>query len=149
MVATVRCEEIANEKYASFASNEDWCHLEEAVQSGPVSGFGKKLSSILDSFLSEYDAEATYFDEGVRSAKRRQFEEKLLQVIHLCLIQPAFQSLLGHIRSETLEKFKQVFDKALNGGEAFSLASCNCAQFCMALFDEGCAGVLNLKLPFC
>ncbi|XP_065639157.1 protein ROOT HAIR DEFECTIVE 3 [Quercus suber] len=134
MVATVRCEEIANEKYASFASNEDWCHLEEAVQSGPVSGFGKKLSSILDSFLSEYDAEATYFDEGVRSAKRRQFEEKLLQ-----LIQPAFQSLLGHIRSETLEKFKQVFDKALNGGEAFSLASCNCAQFCMALFDEGCA----------
>lgn len=134
MVATVRCEEIANEKYASFASNEDWCHLEEAVQSGPVSGFGKKLSSIIDSFLSEYDAEATYFDEGVRSAKRRQFEEKLLQ-----LIQPAFQSLLGHIRSETLEKFKQVFDKALNGGEAFSLASCNCAQFCMALFDEGCA----------
>lgn len=134
MVATVRCEEIANEKYASFASNEDWCHLEETVQSGPVSGFGKKLSSILDSFLSEYDAEATYFDEGVRSAKRRQFEEKLLQ-----RIQPAFQSLLGHIRSETLEKFKQVFDKALNGGEAFSLASCNCAQFCMALFDEGCA----------
>ncbi|XP_030969400.1 protein ROOT HAIR DEFECTIVE 3-like [Quercus lobata] len=134
MVATVRCEEIANEKYASFASNEDWCHLEETVQSGPVSGFGKKLSSILDSFLSEYDAEATYFDESVRSAKRRQFEEKLLQ-----RIQPAFQSLLGHIRSETLEKFKQVFDKALNGGEAFSLASCNCALFCMALFDEGCA----------
>ncbi|KAL0010100.1 hypothetical protein SO802_005208 [Lithocarpus litseifolius] len=134
MVATVRCEEIANEKYASFASNEDWCHLEEAVQSSPVSGFGKKLSSILDSFLTEYDAEATYFDEGVRSAKRRQFEEKLLQ-----LIQPAFQSLLGHIRSETLEKFKQVFDKALNGGEAFSRASRNCDQFCMALFDEGCA----------
>lgn len=35
--------------------------------------------------LSRYDAEATYFDEGVRSAKRRQFEEKLLQVIHLCV----------------------------------------------------------------
>ena len=32
---------------------QDWCHLEEAVQSGPISGFGKKLSSILDSFLSE------------------------------------------------------------------------------------------------
>lgn len=30
-----------------------------------------------------YDAEATYFDEGVRSAKRKQLEEKLLQVIHL------------------------------------------------------------------
>ncbi|GMY34577.1 protein ROOT HAIR DEFECTIVE 3-like [Fagus crenata] len=134
MVATVRCEEIANEKYAFFAANEDWCHLEEAVQSGPISGFGKKLSSILDSFLSDYDAEATYFDEGVRSAKRKQLEEKLLQ-----LVQPAFQSLLGHIRSGTLEKFKETFDKALNGGEAFSSASRNCAQFCIALFDEKCS----------
>jgi len=92
MVATVRCEEIANEKYSSFATNEvpadhivwcfclqfwlfflslilvnimdcqipnyfkwpqDWCHLEEAVQSGPIPGFGKKLSSLLDAFLSQ------------------------------------------------------------------------------------------------
>ncbi|KAB1218429.1 hypothetical protein CJ030_MR3G026309 [Morella rubra] len=134
MVATVRCEEIANEKYSSFAANEEWCHLEEAVQSGPIQSFGKSVSSILGSFLSEYDAEATFFDEGVRSAKRKQLEEKLLQ-----LIQPAFQSALGHIRSGTLEKFKGVFDKALNGGEGFSLASRNCTQFCMALFDEGCA----------
>lgn len=27
-----------------------------------------------------YDAEATYFEEGVRSSKRKQLEEKLLQV---------------------------------------------------------------------
>ncbi|XP_041015401.1 protein ROOT HAIR DEFECTIVE 3-like [Juglans microcarpa x Juglans regia] len=134
MVATVRCEEIAHEKYSAFTANEDWCHLEEAVQSGPVPGFGKKLTSIFYAFLSEYDAEATYFDEGVRSAKRKQLEEKLLQ-----LIQPAFQSVLGHVRLGTLEKFKEVFDKALNGGEGFSLASRNCTQLCMALFDEGCA----------
>lgn len=133
MVATVRCEEIAYEKFSSFAANEDWCQLEESVQSGPVPGFGKKLSSILDAFLSEYDAEATYFEEGVRSAKRKQLEEKLLQ-----LIQPAFQSLLGHIRSGTLEKFKEVFDKALDGGEGFSSASRHCSEFCMALFDERC-----------
>ncbi|XP_041000228.1 protein ROOT HAIR DEFECTIVE 3-like [Juglans microcarpa x Juglans regia] len=137
MVATVRCEEIANEKYSSFAANEDWCHLEEAVQSGLIPGFGKKLSSILDDFLSKYDAEAAYFDEGVRSAKRKQLEEKLLQ-----LIQPAFQSMLGHLRSGTIEKFKEVFDKALNGEEGFSSASRNCTQFCMARFDEGCADVV-------
>jgi hypothetical protein len=35
-------------------------------------------------YLSRYDAEATYFEEGVRSAKRKQLEEKLLQVIRLC-----------------------------------------------------------------
>ncbi|EOY27138.1 Root hair defective 3 GTP-binding protein (RHD3) isoform 3 [Theobroma cacao] len=134
MVATVRCEEIANEKYVSFMANENWCLLEEAVQSGPIAGFGKKLNSILYTFLSEYEAEATYFDEGVRSAKRKQLEEKLLQ-----LVQPAYQSMLGHLRSGTLQKFKEAFEKALNGGEGFSMAARNCTESYMALFDEGCA----------
>ncbi|KAE8659562.1 Protein ROOT HAIR DEFECTIVE 3-like protein 2 [Hibiscus syriacus] len=134
MVATVRCEEIANEKFAAFTANENWCLLEEAVQSGPVAGFGKKLNSILYESLSEYDAEATYFDEGVRSAKQKQLEEKLLQ-----LVQPAHQSMLGHLRSGTLEKFKEAFEKALNGGERFSLAACNCTESYISLFDEGCA----------
>ncbi|MBA0552018.1 hypothetical protein Golob_022861, partial [Gossypium lobatum] len=134
MVATVRCEEIANEKYAGFTANESWCLLEEAVQSGPVAGFGKKLNSILYTSLTEYDAEATYFDEGVRSAKRKQLEEKLLQ-----LVLPAHHAMLGHLRSGTLEKFKEAFDKALNGGEGFSVAARNCTDAYMALFDEGYA----------
>ncbi|XP_022721539.1 protein ROOT HAIR DEFECTIVE 3-like isoform X2 [Durio zibethinus] len=134
MVATVRCEEIANEKFAGFTANETWCVLEEAVRAGPVAGFGKKLNSILYAYLSEYDAEAAYFDEGVRSAKRKHLEEKLLQ-----LVQPAYQSMLGHLRSETLEKFKEAFEKALNGGEEFSVAACNCTECYMALFDEGYA----------
>ncbi|RDY09503.1 Protein ROOT HAIR DEFECTIVE 3-like 1, partial [Mucuna pruriens] len=137
MVATVRCEEIANEKYASFVANEDWCQLEEAVQSGPIRGFGKKLSSLLDTCLSEYDAEATYFDEGVRSGKQKQLQEKLFQ-----LVQPAFQSVLGHIRSGTLDKFKEAFDKALNGGKGFSAAANNCIESCMVQFDEACADVV-------
>ncbi|XP_047334056.1 protein ROOT HAIR DEFECTIVE 3 homolog 1-like isoform X2 [Impatiens glandulifera] len=133
MVATVRCEEIANEKLASFVTNEVWCELDEAVQSGPVPGFGKKLSSILDTCLSEYDAEATFFDDGVRSSKRKQLEEKLLQ-----LVQPAYQSMLGHIRSQALEKFKETFDKALAGGEGFSVAARNCTKLYMTQFDERC-----------
>jgi len=32
---------------------QDWCQLEEAVQSGPVPGFGRKLSSLLGTCLSE------------------------------------------------------------------------------------------------
>ncbi|PPD79205.1 hypothetical protein GOBAR_DD23872 [Gossypium barbadense] len=134
MVATVRCEEIASEKYTSFTSNENWHSLEEAVKSGPVAGFGKKLNSILYTSLSEYDAEATYFDEGVRSAKRKHLEEKLLQ-----LVQPAYQSMLGHLRIETLEKFKEAFDKALKGDEGFSVAACKCIKTYMASFDAGYA----------
>ncbi|KAJ4957814.1 hypothetical protein NE237_024925 [Protea cynaroides] len=134
MVATVRCDEIANEKFACLTANEEWCQLEEAVQSGPVLGFGKKLSVILDTCLSEYDAEAIYFDEGVRTAKRQQLEAKLLQ-----LVQPAYQSVLGHIRSGTLDNFKEAFEKALNGGEGFALAASHCIQSSMTSFDEGCA----------
>ncbi|WVZ22407.1 hypothetical protein V8G54_000951 [Vigna mungo] len=137
MVATVRCEEITDEKYASFSANEDWCQLEEAVQSGPVPGFGRKLSSLLGTCLSEYDAEAAFFDEGVRTAKQKQLQEKLFQ-----LVLPAFQSALGHIRSGTLDKFKVTFEKALNGGEGFSEAARKCSEFCMVQFDEACADIV-------
>ncbi|CAL5443828.1 unnamed protein product [Camellia sinensis] len=137
MVATVRCEEISSEKLSSFVSNEEWCQLDEVVQNQPVSGFGKKLSSILATCLSEYDMEATYFDEGVRSAKRQQLEEKLLQ-----LVQPAYQSMLGHIRSGTLDRFKEAFDKALNGGERFSVAAHDCSESFMIQFDEACADAI-------
>ncbi|KAH1091028.1 hypothetical protein J1N35_018285 [Gossypium stocksii] len=134
MVASVRCEEIANEKYASFTSNENWHSLEEAIKSGPVAGFGKKLNSILYTSLSEYDTEAIYFDEGVRSTKRKHLEEKLLQVV-----QPAYQSMLGHLRIKTLEKFKEAFDKALKGDEGFSVAACKCIKTYIASFNTGYA----------
>ncbi|KAK4395123.1 protein ROOT HAIR defective [Sesamum angolense] len=135
MVATVRCEEIANEKFSSFIGNEEWRELEETVETKPVPGFGKKLSSILEVCLSEYDAEATYFDEGVRSSKRKQLEEKLLQ-----LVQPAYQFMLGHIRSGTLDKFKDAFDSALNEGKGFAAAARDCTEYFMSQFDEASAG---------
>ncbi|XP_010242217.1 PREDICTED: protein ROOT HAIR DEFECTIVE 3 [Nelumbo nucifera] len=136
MVATVRCEEIANEKFACLTANEEWCQLEMAVQSGPVPGFGKKLSLIVDKCLSEYEAETIYFDEAVRTAKWNQLEAKVLQ-----LVQPAYQSMLGHIRSRTLENFKEAFDKALSGGEEFAVAARHCTKSSMTQFDEGCADV--------
>lgn len=48
--------------------------------------------------------------------------------------------MLGHIRSGTLDKFKDAFDKALSGGEGFSSAAHHCSKFYMNLFDEACAG---------
>lgn len=56
------------------------------------------------------------------------------------LVQPAFQSALGHIRSVTLDKFKETFEKALKGGERFSPAANTCIESCMAQFDEASAG---------
>ncbi|CAH9066861.1 unnamed protein product [Cuscuta epithymum] len=133
MVATVRCEEISNEKYVGFTSNEEWCKVEKAVQSHAVPGFGKLVNSILADCLSEYDAEATFFDEGVRVAKRKQLEQKLLQ-----LIQPSYQSMLGHIRSEVMERFKEMFSRALSAGKDFAVATSECSESCLVQFDDKC-----------
>lgn len=49
--------------------------------------------------------------------------------------------MLGHIRSETLDKFKEAFDTALSGGQRFAVAARDCTESLMKLFDEGCAGI--------
>lgn len=59
------------------------------------------------------------------------------------IVQPAYQSALGHIRSGTLEKFKDTLEKALKGGERFSTAANSCIGSCVAQFDEACAGNEN------
>ncbi|CAL9056582.1 protein ROOT HAIR DEFECTIVE 3-like [Musa acuminata AAA Group] len=134
MVATVRCEEIANEKLSHLTSDERWLELEEAVQSGPVSGFGKKLGSILDAYMSEYDMEAIYFDEGVRTAKRKQLESKALHLVH-----PTYQALLGHLRTKFLEKFKNDMEDALKSRKGFASSVRECSQTSILEFDQGCA----------
>ncbi|GJN13225.1 hypothetical protein PR202_ga31572 [Eleusine coracana subsp. coracana] len=131
MVATVRCEEIGNQKASSFTADEEWQHIEEAVQHDYVPGFGKKLNNLLDKCLSEYDMEAIYFDEGVRASKRQQLESKLLQ-----LVNPAYQSLLGHLRIRTLEAFKESFDKALEK-DGFAVAARNCTRTFLENFNKG------------
>ncbi|KAL8260798.1 hypothetical protein R6Q59_024847 [Mikania micrantha] len=133
MVATVRCEEIANEKYSLFAKSQDWCDLEGAVKSHIVPGFGRKLSSMIDTCLSSYDEEATYFEDSVRSAKRKQLEEKLIQLVH-----PTYQVLLEHIQLETLDKFKTSLHDALNGGLGFANAARDCSASFIRIFEEQC-----------
>ncbi|KAJ3701927.1 hypothetical protein LUZ61_005632 [Rhynchospora tenuis] len=133
MVATVRCEEIANEKLASVTGNEEWIELDEAVQHDVVPGFGKRLTAILEKCLSDYDAEAFFFDEGVRTSKREQLESKLLQ-----LVNPAYQAMLGHLRTKTLDAFKDAFEKALVRGDGFAVASRECTETFLAKFDKGC-----------
>ncbi|XP_076884965.1 protein ROOT HAIR DEFECTIVE 3 homolog 1-like [Bidens hawaiensis] len=127
MVATVQCEEIANEKYSSFAANKDWLELQEAALSQLVPGFGKKLSSLLYNCLSSYDEEATYFEDGVRYVKRKHLVEKLMQ-----LVQPAYQLMLERI----LPEIKKALNNALNGRVGFAVATRECVKEFMRLFDE-------------
>ncbi|VVA22668.1 PREDICTED: ROOT HAIR [Prunus dulcis] len=134
MVATVRCEEIANQKFNQLVFDEDWLALEEAVQTGPVQGFGKRLSSILGTYLSEYDMEAVYFDEGVRNSKRQLLESKALDFVY-----PAYTTMLGHLRSKALEDFKVRLEQSLNKGGEFASSVRTSTQSSMLEFDKGCA----------
>lgn len=134
MVATVRCEEIANEKFSSLMINEDWLALEHEVQEEAVRNFGSRLSSILDNFLSEYDAESVFFEENVRSSKRQQFLLKALQLVH-----PAFISQLGHLRVKSLETFKTQLEQSLHRGVAFAASVRTCFESCITEFDKGCS----------
>ncbi|KAH0982430.1 hypothetical protein GBA52_009607 [Prunus armeniaca] len=96
---------------------------------------------MIDTCISEYDEEATHYDEGAKSVKRKQLEEKLLQ-----LVQPAFEDQLELKRSSTLDKFKEAFDKSLNGViKGFSVTARNFTESFMAQFDEDCADVLSNK----
>ncbi|KAM4101399.1 hypothetical protein ACJW30_05G140600 [Castanea mollissima] len=134
MVATVRCEEIANEKLSRLISDEGWLELEDAVQAGPVLGFGKQLSSVLEMYFSEYDMETIYYDEGVRNAKRQQLVSKALQFVY-----PAYTTMLGHLHYNALESFKTRLEQALHKGEGFAASVCTCTDSCMLEFDHECA----------
>ncbi|XP_034212674.1 uncharacterized protein LOC117625177 [Prunus dulcis] len=137
MAATARCEEIANQKFSQLILDEDWLALEEAVQIGPVQGFGKRLSSILSTYLSKYDTEATiYFDEGARNSKRQLLESKALDFVY-----PAYTTMLGHVHSKALEDFKVRLEQSLNKGEGFTLSVRTCTQSSILEFDKGCADV--------
>lgn len=134
MVATVRCEEIAEEKLRQFTTDiDDWLALKRAVQAGPVSGFGAALGSTLETYLSQYDTEVIHFDQDVRNAKRRQMESQALEVVR-----NAYDTMLEHLYSNTLESFKTSLEQLLNGGEGFVASARTCAQSCFLQFDKGC-----------
>uniref|UniRef100_A0A6N2M9R5 GB1/RHD3-type G domain-containing protein n=1 Tax=Salix viminalis TaxID=40686 RepID=A0A6N2M9R5_SALVM len=133
MVATVRCEEIAKEKLRRFTTDDDWLALKEAVQAGPVSRFGATLSSILESYLSQYDTEVMHYDQDVRNAKRRQMESQALEVVR-----NAYVTILEHLYSNTLESFKTSLEQSLNKGKGFAASARIFAQSCFLVFDQGC-----------
>ncbi|TQE03457.1 hypothetical protein C1H46_010937 [Malus baccata] len=111
--------------------------LQEAVETGPVQGFGKRLSSILATYLSEkYDMEAIYFDERVRNSKRQLLESKALDFVY-----PAYSAMLGHLRYNALEDFQVRLEQLLNKGEGFASSVRTFAQSSMLEFEKGCADV--------
>jgi len=143
MVATVRCEEIAHEKLQSLTKDEKWRKLEEAAKApGVVSGFGKKASSMLEKYISEYDLEAGYFDESVRIAKRNYLISEALE-----MIQPAYDAVVANCRSNALEKFKKDLRAGAESKEQeFAATVRQCSETALASFDQASAGTYNFVM---
>ncbi|XP_016648191.1 PREDICTED: protein ROOT HAIR DEFECTIVE 3 homolog 2-like [Prunus mume] len=133
MVATVRCKEIAAEKFNQLMQNKDWLAWVEAAKTSPVPGFGEKLTSILNTYLSEYDKEAMYFDEGVRNERKEELQLKALESVHV-----TYTTMLGHLSSKVLEEFKVRLEKSLKEGSFDSSVSASCIVSSMREFDQGC-----------
>lgn len=136
MIATIRCEEIANEKFKQLSSDEDWLALDKAVLIDRVKDFGGRLSSILNTYVSGYDRETEYFDEVVRNSKRHDLLEKKASD----LVRPAYKRMLKYLRSEALEYFKMRLEKSLKTGEGFASSVIAHTESCLCEFDQGCAG---------
>ncbi|XP_047310068.1 protein ROOT HAIR DEFECTIVE 3-like [Impatiens glandulifera] len=81
MIAKVRCEQINNDKFNAFVTNEEWSQLKvTTVNIPPVSCFGIKITSMVDKCLAEYDEEAEFYDEVVKADHREKLKQRLLQV---------------------------------------------------------------------
>ncbi|XP_047310520.1 protein ROOT HAIR DEFECTIVE 3 homolog 1-like [Impatiens glandulifera] len=119
MIAKVRCEQIGDDKFNAFIANEEWSQLKGAVNnSPPVSGFGIKVTSMVDKYLAEYDQEAEFYDEVIKADNREKLKQRLLQEI-----KPTFGSLMDNISSQALNDFKFNLDKDLNEGKKFREAA--------------------------
>ncbi|XLQ99028.1 hypothetical protein S83_065227 [Arachis hypogaea] len=121
-----------------FVWNQEWHQWKEDTNRSTTLEFVKWLSSQLDTCLSEYDAETTYYNEGPRSTYQNQLKKKLLQ-----LFKPALVCALEHIGSTILKEFKHTFQtKLLNRGENFYARATNCIESCLSKFDQTFADVV-------
>jgi hypothetical protein len=74
MVATVRCEEIAEERLGEFAAEKAQEGLVRLANRSdpdvPVCGLGSAIRDVFEAHLASYDEESKFFDEDVRASKR-------------------------------------------------------------------------------
>eukprot|EP00249_Psilotum_nudum_P022102 c28372_g1_i1 orf=326-2764(-) len=133
MVATVRCEEIIHEILMRLEEDEEWWTLETDAKAGPIPNFGKKLNHLLDKYLSWYDAEAAFLDQGVRVTKKQMLLAKALDIVH-----PSYQVVVGHHKAKALSRFKHDLELYVDV-DGFAKTMHTCKEACLADFDQGCA----------
>lgn len=144
MVSTVRCEEIAQQKLTGLESDEKWRTVEEEAKENVVCGFGIIVSDVIQKYLGEYDAEAAFFDEDIRTSKRDGLIDSVLKVL-----EPSYRAVIGHHRADALSRFKINLES--ESEEEFSNLMCRYKQEALDRFDAGCDGeyIRDLSIATC
>lgn len=135
-----RCEDVATERINAFIQSEEWRQLESAAQpdSAWIPGLGVMMNNLFQACLNMYDQDTQYFSVRVRDAKRNYLSNQLLQLGHDKVCIPVLRKL----QSETVEKFKEMLEKAVREGEQLSTAARSCKLSCIAFFDQGCSEIM-------
>ena len=77
MVATVRCEEIADAALAQITECDELANLLKEAKSAKVSHLASKIEKLTNKALTPYDDEAKYFVKEVREAKRLDLKARV------------------------------------------------------------------------
>ncbi|XP_027165945.1 protein ROOT HAIR DEFECTIVE 3 homolog 1-like [Coffea eugenioides] len=127
MVSRVRCKEIADEKYQSFCKNKSWTKIKQQVEERTKTKkqvgvspelelhFGENVSSICESYLSQYDADTQHYHQTKRDKYKQQLTDNLLKEI-----EPIYQSLVKHMYQATLQMFTEAALKEIEKTHALS-----------------------------
>eukprot|EP00227_Mantoniella_beaufortii_P017470 CAMPEP_0197578866 /NCGR_PEP_ID=MMETSP1326-20131121/2974_1 /TAXON_ID=1155430 /ORGANISM="Genus nov. species nov., Strain RCC2288" /LENGTH=959 /DNA_ID=CAMNT_0043142149 /DNA_START=252 /DNA_END=3131 /DNA_ORIENTATION=+ len=140
MVATVRCEEIANARLANLASTPELAHLTAATAAAAAPpGLASKFAKLTATELAAYDEEAQYFDGGVRASKRLELRAKLITALR-----PVASAHLTHSAAKLMQRLRDAMAAAgvaASKGKAKDAGSSSSPSSVIG-FAAACSGAL-------
>jgi len=113
MVATVRCEEIADAALARIASAPELAAAHAEATVGKIPQLGKKMVALTEMAMNPYDDEAKYFDKEVREAKRVDLKVRVAKALS-----EVAAAHLEHVRREVVEAFAHDVNSTLGDAAA-------------------------------
>jgi len=113
MVATVRCEEIADVSLAKLNEDKELAALREEAKTARVSQLLSKVNTLTNRVVDPYDEDAKYFDKAVREAKRADLKVRISKALG-----EVVSLHLEHVREEILENFVNSVNSSLGDPSA-------------------------------
>ena len=113
MVATVRCEEIADAALAKIVHSDDLTTLLDAAKRGKVAQLAAKVQTLTNAAVDPYDEEAKYFVKDVREAKRMDLKVRVAKTLG-----EVVTAHLEHVREDIVSSLSNEVNATLGDASA-------------------------------